>query len=508
MAWIGRRSDARRGAFRAFTAWCIGAGLIYFVLWPAMWVDPQGTFFRDCDRVEVSAAVEASTEADRTVEADAAVETAAENDPSSDENESACNSGVLVKLLSEGGVPHQNGNYFWGRPAADPGPFFYPLAILFRMTPWALLGLLLALAALRPRRTTSLAADGEDSNKIKGADLARDQVEAETAAIRWLLAWAFFFLLFITPGPKKMDRYMLPALLSLVTAAGIALLPWLAGQLQGLARRRGRQLGASAGLAALLTLSLLAGLEAIGPRAQPYPLTWFNPLLGGARAAERVMLVGWGEGYDLAADFLNRQPDAEQQEAAARGVANMGPLYKGRTESMAGYQPGRTDWVVLYRSQLQRRQDEELLALYADPPELEPAYVGSINGLDMVWVYPNATLAPLVEYLESTLTSALTSGELVIAGGETVLSRHWTPPAGVELLRYWGHWGPDDIRSELLPALPADWQRAYVLRYPGSDPPATLEVLETVARRGETEAIDFADGSSVEITRFDRRTAP
>ena len=43
--------------------------------------------------------------------------------------------------LAEGGQPHAPGNFFLGQPVAVPGPLFYPVALLYRLTPVSLLGL-------------------------------------------------------------------------------------------------------------------------------------------------------------------------------------------------------------------------------------------------------------------------------------------------------------------------------------------------------------------------------
>ena len=42
----------------------------------------------------------------------------------------------------------------------------------------------------------------------------------------------------------------------------------------------------------------------------PYYMNYYNPLLGGDRTAPGVMMIGRGEGLDLAAHYLNRLPDA------------------------------------------------------------------------------------------------------------------------------------------------------------------------------------------------------
>ena len=61
---------------------------------------------------------------------------------------------MLAEALLNGGAPHAWGNYFLGQSIADPGPLFYPVAVLWRSSPPMLLGLLaLPLAFWRPRRT-------------------------------------------------------------------------------------------------------------------------------------------------------------------------------------------------------------------------------------------------------------------------------------------------------------------------------------------------------------------
>lgn len=481
------RSATRLGAqvLRAFGPWLLAAVLAYTALWPAMWVDPWGTLFRGC---------------------------------TAEQEEAGCRPGVLAKAAEEGGQPHQSGNYFLGRPVADPGPAFYPLALAFRLSPLAAL-LLLAQAwlALRGRLALLLRRrrpepTGRGSGETRGAGGLAAPGDAECPLLLpgqgLILAWALAFVLAISLGPKKFDRYALPAQVALTLLAGAWAGGWITGAAAGIVRRGARSSGRdaagplahSAGLLALLALQAL-GWRAAGPDSLRYPLMAYNPLLGGAPTAARWLLVGWGEGYDLAAAWLNRRPSAAEEQTAVRGLANFAPLYAGAARSTAGYEPGRTDFVVFYRSELQRRHpdSEGLLALLQDPPDTRPLYVGAINGLPMVWVHVNPTVAPLVAAIDGRVRA----DDVLVAGGETVFAR--TYAGRRTLLRYWGHQDVAALRSELLPQLPGSWRRAWVIRYPGNDPEAVLSVLEGLARRGETHTIRFADGSSVELTPFEHR---
>lgn len=453
-AWRAWQSARRRPVLARFGVWAAAAGLVYVLVWPSMWVAPVDTVM-----------------------------------------------GVLAKAQEEGANPHESGNFFLGQPVDDPGPHFYPVAGAFRLTPWALLGLIAALAWLwRTRRLRSLA------ERVAAAP-------AQDLLLR-LLAWALVFGLFMTVGPKKFDRYLLPALAALNLAAGVGLVA-LVPQIAQLRRRsppetsgagikgatRGEETESRAAavretswaLAAALLLAVVQLLSAV--RSMPYPLAYYNPLLGGAPAAVQALLVGWGEGYDLAADWLNAQPDAADLEASARSVTVFGPQFAGRTRSAEGYRPGRTDYVVLYLNQVQRRRNESLVAAYQDDPSVRPSFVGRIAGIDYVWVYPNHTLAPL----QAALAERLAPGDVVVADGDGVLARDWGGPQ--PLVPYWGHWGAVEMEEALEKDFPSDWRRAWVVRYPGQDPEVALEVLREVATAGATEAVA---GGVVEMTLFER----
>jgi len=157
-----------------------------------------------------------------------------------------------------------------------------------------------------------------------------------------------------------------------------------------------------------------------------------------------------------------------------------------------------TDYVVLYVNQVQRRRNESLLEAYLDRDEVTPVYVGRIAGIEYVWVYPNAT----VELLRDELSRSAAPADVVVAAGETVFARHYE--GAQPLVRYWGHWGEEEMSEALAQAFPPVWERAWVIRHPGYDPDIALEVLGAVAERGKTVTLA---GGQVEITPF-RRSRP
>jgi hypothetical protein len=161
-------------------------------------------------------------------------------------------------------------NYFLGQANDAPGALFYPVAMVLRWSPWLILGAVSALVgALLQRRSP-----------------------VHRRLVLLLTIVPIPYLLAMTLGDKKVDRYALPALppLAFATAVGVSLL-WL---------RVGNRLDL-AGRARLHPVGVLAALLLAGPVlvANPHALAWFDPVVGGAQRASRTLVIGRGEGLEL-----------------------------------------------------------------------------------------------------------------------------------------------------------------------------------------------------------------
>jgi hypothetical protein len=154
--------------------WLLIAALVYFALWPAMWVDPV-----------------------RALQA------------------------VEVGLIRHASTAHDSPTFFLGQVTyEDPGPVFYLVSMLFRTGEVALLFAIIAavlgvIYLLRRRRLSPAAVD-----------------------YVLLLAFVIFFLAQMSLGAKKMPRYVLPAILALDVLAAGGIVAWaraLAGKRRALA---------------------------------------------------------------------------------------------------------------------------------------------------------------------------------------------------------------------------------------------------------------------------------
>lgn len=283
------------------------------------------------------------------------------------------------------------GNFFLGQFVLDPGPWFYPVTWLFKTTPLAMIGLGLALL-LRWSRARPAAAPSPASAPAWRRWLGYGSSQG-VILFNASLLFALTFSLFLTFNSTKQVRYLLPVypFLNILAALGWV---WLLELRPSLWRwPRLKLFGLAGGLVATANLVLVISTF-------PYYFTYYNPLMGGIRVAERLMAVGWGEGLDQAAAYLNQKPEADRLTVAAwYGDSSFAPFFKGHTLDYFR-QKGNVlaaDYVVVYVYQRQRRlPDEGLYNFLArqGPPE----HVIELNGVPYAWIYPGLGLDHHLEY--------------------------------------------------------------------------------------------------------------
>ena len=332
---------------RDWAIWGLIAALVFVLLWPAMWVEPLGTI-----------------------------------------------QGVIDKASGYAASPHERGNFFLGKVGLDPGPLFYPVALLFRLTPLTLLGLGSSLLLFGKKRASSSLVRGED-------DGAEDRWRAMQMSSLW--AFILLYVLFMTTGAKKFDRYLLPIfpVMDILAALGLLALgeviwKWMRGRFKRVPRFRTSALGLG------LVLLLQAGFAL--PH-YPYYLTHYNPLLGGIRQAAQTLLVGWGEGYEQAVRYLNQKDNAAHLSVATWYAKQcVGPFFGGQAHKLnvnsqepIGVVPWyNTDYVVSYINQVQR--DIPNPATVSFFRSQQPEYVVHIKGLDYASVYKVPQEVPAEAY--------------------------------------------------------------------------------------------------------------
>ena len=313
---------AYRG-FLIFGVWALTALLIYFLLWPAMWVDPIGMVSR-----------------------------------------------IIDKTVTHAGASELKGNFFLGGNELDPGLLFYPVHLLFRMTPLTLLGTAASLALL-------VGLVGKEEKKLD---------------ILLLLAYVFLYMAFMTMGSTKAERYLLPVfpVVDILAAVGLCGLAEEVWQMSRPASWHTSLEGSSRLMVGSLAVLLLqAGFSL---PYHPYYLSAYNPLMGGTVLAPRVLLVGWGEGLDKGARYINEKEDAKTLKVATFYREQVfSPFSDSETKPFTAQSIfwNDIDYVVLYISQVQRKSFPVSGGLQTVDffLSLEPEHTVRINGIEYAWIY-------------------------------------------------------------------------------------------------------------------------
>jgi 4-amino-4-deoxy-L-arabinose transferase-like glycosyltransferase len=292
--------------------WLVAAAFVYFALWPVMWVDPGKGL-----------------------------------------------AAVRWGISRHATTAHDSPTLFLGRVMReDPGLLFYPVSLLFRTSEVVLIFLAVAavfgVTTLVRRRHLS----------TRGLDYVL------------LLAYAGFYIVQMSLGAKKMPRYILPSLLTLVVLAAAGIVAW-ERQLAG-SRRRMRLV--------LIVFPILVQAALTLPR-HPYYGTALNWLAGGPPAGARAILIGEeGEGYVELAAYLNAQPEARDLTVAAQLKHVFNQTFEGTTVEV---QEGPADYLAFHRNYTARDYKiGEWGHLWERYAARTPEREASFDGVPYAWLYP------------------------------------------------------------------------------------------------------------------------
>jgi 4-amino-4-deoxy-L-arabinose transferase-like glycosyltransferase len=356
-----------------YLLWLGVAVLVVVLLWPALWVDPMRALREYVD-----------------------------------------------EIASNGGRPNGDGQFFLDRAVGDPGPLFYPIADLFRMTPVTLIGLLgLPLAFRRPRRElqeqrTKLALERSEGNKeqrapslvayrhfpfsiltshfsISGSRFSvlgsrfsvLGSAQGDRVVLLALLAFVLFWTLVMTLGPKKFDRYVLPTwpAIEVLAAAGLASILDFRFQILDVHSAQSK----IKNLKPIIVLPLvIVGLLLTDFWYHPYYLSYYNPLLGGGAGAQRALLIGWGEGMDQAGAWLRAQPDISSGPVLSALGPTLQPFVPAPVRDVADLGDGPANYVVVYLESIQRAADPPL---YDALRQTIPLHTVVIHGIEYAQIY-------------------------------------------------------------------------------------------------------------------------
>ena len=329
---------------KVMAVWGMVGALVFCILWPAMWVDPVNSLVK-----------------------------------------------IITGAIGYAKTGHESAIFFNGHLHTDgdiPDLSFYPINFLWRTTPVTLLGLSATIVlfiqrwlVLLPNSNALLKHQtGEENNAM---DKGR-KIRMVTA----LLFFALGFSVLMTLGLKKFDRYIMPSIVVLNLVSGISmtwLIEWAARYIRGKLRFA---------LTGAILFGFVVAQAALALTVFPYFFSYYNPLLGGAQRAAKVMQIGWGEGLDQAARYINDKPNSDQLWVIAWygngpfsyfSKSKVRPLdvdHHWSTEDWDQY--NKSDYAVIYIHEWQRDIPSEVLDRLRN---LIPEYSVWIDGLEYVRIY-------------------------------------------------------------------------------------------------------------------------
>lgn len=268
-------------------------------------------------------------------------------------------------------TPHNVEHFFLGQVLYDPGWFFYPLVLCTETTPLTLpLVFAGCLFLWRKRHAWSRNGQEEYSRQFRIA-LA-------------LVAVVLLFTLCLSLTSKKFSRYLLPAfpILEILAALGFfEFLKWGCSYIDSRFGTGTTSQKLTFSIVILLCLFLIQILPVL--RLHPYYGTYYN-LCFKLTDIRKIITVGAGAGYDLAAKYLNRKPNAEELHVQTfpQSAQFFIPYFVGQPLWSDADEAIIPDYEVVHLRESQAGWVPQTGTLNG---ELE--HVITLNGIDYVWIY-------------------------------------------------------------------------------------------------------------------------
>jgi hypothetical protein len=309
-------------------------------------------------------------------------------------------------LLHTGGPRDQPQFYRGALGVYDPGPRFYLDVVLHRTTfltlPFSVIGLLWLRQHSRG---------------------ARRHKRREHLAALLLVSLAVFYFLQMSLGGWKDARYMLPVLLvvDILAACGIV---WCVDQVPIAARGR---------TAAIAGLIIAQGCTVL--LRHPYYGTHYNELVGGIAAASKVFpLAEFGEGLDLAGQYVDNQPGSVNAVTGTQFLANEMVAQHVRAPVYDIARVGdEVDYLVFGVQYTMRGSDYSRWGkLWEETYKFrEPAFVAALGELPFAWVHEPDAVPIVPQRVDARL------GESIRLVGYRLADREVAPGDTLVLTLYW-----------------------------------------------------------------------
>lgn len=194
--------------------------------------------------------------------------------------------------------------------------------------------------------------------------------EASTFA---LFGIAFFIMMSL--GLKKGDRYILPIFL-ILDAMAVYVIAWLINN-------NTKRIWWVRTVLVVMAF-MLAGQVVDVARLNTYVLAYVNPLTKPFLHDRRL---GWGEGLDLVAQYLNQKKDSKSLTVASYYPVEFSYRFLGKVKPIHEWETNDVNYVVIYRAMFERGQDSWEQDVLNHFQNKQPEKIISLNGIKYAWIY-------------------------------------------------------------------------------------------------------------------------
>lgn len=299
---------------------------------------------------------------------------------------------LIENVNSVNELYHPTTGIFWGDNQTDKNPLYYLVVFPYHLTPLTTIGFVGGLAMI---------AAGLLAYRRRKSWLT----EVLPIALG-LLAYIVIFMAPVSAISRRGDRYILPVFFAVGLLSALALW-WLAGLIA-------KHLPGGLRSLELTPMRLASGTVVVQILFvlwyHPYYLTYFNPLLNGSDTAPNTINVGWGEGLDLAARYLNEHVDHSDAVVASWYSNQFAPYYHGQTIDLSSEEAALTaDYTVFYINQVQRGfPSGEILNYFR---QIKPEHVVELHGIEYAWIYKGPVIGTTPQSDFNVPVEAILGGE-------------------------------------------------------------------------------------------------
>ena len=243
----------------------------------------------------------------------------------------------------------------------------YPAALLARSNPVALFGAVVGIIAV-------------------AIGIYKKKPSKEMGLI---VVYLVAFVIMMTLGAKKGDRYIIPAFFALHIVAAYGII-WVVTNFSP-SRLRDKAVWGVCGVASLYLMWVVASYH-------PYEIAYSNPMFPDNISQE----LGWGEGLDIVAKWLNENhPNAI---VASWYPGELGAFTTARVVHINAHEQNQVQFIVVYRNMFGREP-----AHYANDfideyyKKREPVFVARVAGKEFAWVYEKPSYPKTIGDLDASM---------------------------------------------------------------------------------------------------------